>query len=156
MFLEPLDTVAPEHEPELQTPESAAERELPVPIINHGSSVTLFRSQICLHTISPLLSFSRGALMTNGRERDGRTGVMVRASVRSVRSLTKNRAGHESQQAARSRHDEDVVKEDGSQQSKPTNPHLCKLVLNESAYLLISSMRRTDRYSGKALATPAH
>lgn len=42
------------------------------------------------------------------------------------------------------------------QQSKPTRPHLWRLVLNESAYLLISSIRSVDLCSGRAFATPAH
>ena len=80
-------------------------------------------------------------------EGDRRTGVIVRASVKSVRSLTKNRAICQPDQSWRG---------DDRQQSNPTRPHLWRFVLNESAYLLISSIHNNFRCSGRAFATPAH
>ena len=76
-----------------------------------------------------------------------RTGVIVRASVKSVRSLTKNRAIRQIIILDRG---------DDAQQSNPTRPHLWRFVLNESAYLLISSIHNNFLCSGKAFATPAH
>jgi hypothetical protein len=80
-------------------------------------------------------------------EEDRPTGVIVRASVKSVRSLTKKRAIRQLTQLGRG---------DDLQQSNPTRPHLWRFVLNESAYLLISSIHNNFLCSGTAFATPAH
>jgi hypothetical protein len=45
MFLEPVNAVAAEDEPQLDTAESTAQSYLPIPVVDDSARVALFRSQ---------------------------------------------------------------------------------------------------------------